>query len=70
MNIEKRRRQQCFQSGCKYAENRCIVFHGKDCMKLGGKKIPVQRIPTEETLPNKRPGFKPYFLSPLEGVEL
>lgn len=72
MNLEKRRKLECFNAKCKFAEQRCIVFFGKDCVKLGGTKIPCQRIPDQFRPPTQKPmGFKPYFLSsPLGEGEL
>lgn len=69
MNIDRRRKFQCFQSKCKFYEQRCIVYYGYDCAKLGGNRIPIQRIPNEFREPTQEPtGFKPYFISP-SGVE-
>ncbi len=42
-NLQKRRKIECFRSDCKYFELYCLVFHGEECIRLSGRKIPVMR---------------------------
>lgn len=58
MNIDKKRRAECVKSNCKF-KNRCVVFYGNDCTKLGGSKIPVHRVVIEQ---KPKPSLiKPHF---------
>ena len=67
MNVDQRRKQECFQSNCKYAENRCLVYHGRNCIRLDGIRIPVQRSMGEVRVPIQKPSsMKPYFITGLE----
>ena len=45
MSISKelQRKIDCFKYNCQYAKKHCIVYHGCDCVKLGGTKIPTHR---------------------------
>lgn len=39
--IQELRKRQCLREGCKIArENRCRVYWGQKCNRLGGKKVP------------------------------
>jgi hypothetical protein len=39
--MEKIRKMQCLREGCKFArENRCRIYWGQKCNRLGGRKIP------------------------------
>lgn len=70
MNLEKKRKQECFQAECKYAENRCLVFHGANCIRLDGNRIPVQRSMGEVRMPTQKlSAMKPYFLAGLPELE-
>lgn len=48
MNRQKKIKQQriseCLKANCPYARGKCIVLLGKNCSKLGGKRIPTQRL--------------------------
>jgi len=58
----KRAKSQCFQSGCKFAELKCLSYHGQDCSRLGGNKIPVFQS-WEREWPEYDPlRVKPYFM--------
>lgn len=58
----KTKQSQCFQSGCKFAELRCLSYWGRDCAKLGGTKIPVHQKGDRE-YPSCDPlKVKPYFM--------
>ncbi|MDP4158181.1 MAG: hypothetical protein Q8911_00250 [Bacillota bacterium] len=70
MNVDKRRKAECFTFDCKYAETRCIVFHGNDCVKLGGNKIPVMRSLGNPKPKSEKPSLiKPKFVN-LEGWDI
>jgi hypothetical protein len=43
MSKESKRRQECLEIDCKHYELHCMSFHGRDCIKQGGRKIPLFR---------------------------
>ena len=58
----KLNKSQCFQSNCKYAELKCLSYHGTSCARLGGNKIPVFQT-WEREWPECDPlRVKPYFI--------
>jgi len=63
MNVDRKSKNECIDSKCKYL-TRCLVFHGDDCVKLDGDKIPVMCCVSEaRTIPIEKPSeFKPYFI--------
>jgi len=71
MNMERKRKTECLNSDCKYLA-RCLVFHGDNCIKLDGDKIPVMCCVSESmTIPIQNPsGFKPYFMEFVAEVEV
>ena len=58
----KLKQSQCFQSGCKFAELKCLSYHGEDCARLGGNKIPVFQVPEREWPSCDPLRVKPYFV--------
>lgn len=65
---ENARKNECIRSQCT-SLNRCLIFHGYECQRLGGKKIPKVDVsssnyfnkslkPSEEVTTK----FKPYFI--------
>lgn len=40
---EERKRRECWKSDCKYFELYCLIYHGEECIRLSGRKIPVMR---------------------------
>jgi len=62
VNIEKLRKVQCFQSGCHYAETRCLSYRGNDCIKNGGSRIPLQQVGDREYPTQSPVGMKPRFI--------
>lgn len=72
MNIDKERKAECLTAECHLDKSRCLVRYGRDCIKIGGTKIPIQTSTVNESFPLSEPAktlFKPYFLSPLLEVE-
>ncbi|WP_040411337.1 hypothetical protein [Desulfosporosinus sp. OT] len=71
-NLDREKRNQCWSSGCECFEMRCKAYHGKECKRLGGDRIPRMRLIKPEMWVDKRPSkitppstrFKPYFMSP------
>lgn len=65
MNKEKERKIECKNADCGFTKERCLIFHGKECVKLGGKRIPLQSATANESVPLKveaQTTFKPYFI--------
>ena len=70
MNKEKKRQQQrndeCVRAKCPYVKGKCIVLLGKDCARLGGRRIPTQRLVNDFDPPIKEEpthGMRPYYSS-------
>ena len=64
MNREKQHKLECFQADCKYAELQCLSFHGNECKRLGGHRIPLMRnIDLKPRYDASSPTFKPYFMN-------
>ena len=58
----KLKKSHCFQSGCRFAELKCLSYHGQDCARLGGNKIPVFQT-WEREYPSCDPlRMKPFFM--------
>jgi hypothetical protein len=38
---QKQKRSECFKENCQYMQKQCVRFHGYDCSRLGGNKIPT-----------------------------
>ena len=58
----KLKKSQCFQSRCRFAELKCLSYHGSNCARLGGNKIPVFQT-WEREWPSVDPlKVKPYFV--------
>ena len=67
MNIERIRKLECLGANCGFTKERCLIHHGSNCIKLGGKRIPLQTA-----TPNQRvtfnveaqatSGMKPYWI--------
>ena len=53
MNVDRKRKNECIAADCRFAKDRCLVFYGKDCIRNGGTKIPVQSIATSQRIPLK-----------------
>jgi hypothetical protein len=72
---DREKRLQCWRSACEYFEMRCIVYHGNECQRIEGNKIPrMRRITPEERDRRQRKSvivpaitFKPYFINPSIG---
>jgi len=58
----KLKKSQCFQFCCAYAELKCLSYHGQNCARLGGNKIPVFQARDREYPECDPLGFKPYFV--------
>ncbi len=71
MTIDEKRKRECFAVDCKYAELACIVYHGNECIRLDGKRIPVQRSSMDYREPKQKPSnFKPWFMQGLPEMEV
>lgn len=60
---------QCLFSGCKYLKLDCLKYHGDECKRIDGNKIPQMRLiePEQRRQLQPRPNvpvstFKPYFM--------
>jgi hypothetical protein len=73
--LDREKRLQCWRSDCEYFETRCRSYHGNECQRIDGNKIPRMRLITPEErdkLQRKNvivPAitFKPYFMNPSIG---
>ena len=65
MKIDQRRKLECISADCGFTKERCLIFYGKSCIKLGGNRIPLQTSTPSESFPLSVPAqttFKPYFI--------
>jgi hypothetical protein len=65
VNLERKRKTECLEANCGLTKNRCLRFYGKDCIKNGGSKIPVQSATADESFPltvQAQTTFKAYFI--------
>lgn len=66
---DREKLNQCNQSGCQYFEH-CLIYHGNQCKRLDGDKIPRMRHPGEvraSSVQQLSSSFKPYFMASSEG---
>lgn len=64
---ENAKKNECIRSQCTNLD-RCLLYHGCDCQRLGGRKIPKVNIsssnyfnkPQKTCEPASK--FKPYFI--------
>lgn len=64
MNIDKQRKQECLKAKCGLDKSRCIVKYGKNCIKNGGRKIPVRGVNYNQKMriEAQASNIKPYFI--------
>lgn len=64
MNLERKRKMECLNSSCPYVKGKCIIYNGKECSRLGGKRIPTQRIvyESEDVVAQNSHAMRPYFI--------
>ncbi|MDA8221481.1 MAG: hypothetical protein M0Z35_07160 [Desulfitobacterium hafniense] len=65
MNLERKRKQECKDANCGLTKERCLKFLGKDCIKNGGTKIPLQSATqghVSALMVEAQTTFKPYFI--------
>ena len=65
MNIDKQRKNECLDAECGFTKNRCLIFHGRECVKLGGKRIPLQSATAKDRKPleiEAQTTFKAYWI--------
>jgi len=63
------RKAECSQFDCRHIF-RCVTFHGKNCIRQGGDKIPTQRAINQSKgdrancrpFPRRRSLMQPYFI--------
>ena len=72
---DREKLNQCGLSNCSYFKMLCKVYHGNECKRLGGDKIPRMRLIDRNKQEDKHhlkrillvTTFKPYFMSPTAG---
>ena len=65
MNVERKRKLECLDADCGFTKERCLIFHGTNCIKNGGNRIPLQTSTPREIFPltvAAQTTFKPYFI--------
>lgn len=64
MNIEKQRKLECLDANCGFTKDRCLIYHGSNCVKLGGKRIPLQSATVNHVVKVEAQtnGMKSYFI--------
>lgn len=65
VNLERKRKIECQNANCGFTKERCLVHYGKECIRNGGSRIPVQSATPSESFPLSIPAqttFKPYFI--------
>ena len=65
MNKDKQRKNECFNANCGFTKDRCLIYRGSECVKLGGKRISLQTATPNQSVPLRveaQTTFKPYFM--------
>ncbi len=67
MNIDRKRKLECIDAQCGFTKERCLKFLGRECIKLGGTRFPLQSSSVSESFPLSVPAqtsrMKPYFIT-------
>ena len=66
MNLEKKRKLECLTADCGLTKERCLIHHGSNCIKLGGKRIPLQTATPNQSVALRVEGqtnFKAYWIA-------